>query len=199
MKRLLLLASLSIALVACGKDTTGLSASSKRMANPKTDPNAAVQVVEFGDLQCPACKSAYQGIVTPLIEKYGKKIRFDFLHFPLQTLHQYALKAAEASECAADQGKFWEFLDTDYVNQEKLNTDMLSQWAKDLGLDTNLFGRCLSSGIKKDEILAEYKKGQGVGVNGTPTFFVNGKKVDAGLAELSAAIDASLANPGQKL
>jgi protein-disulfide isomerase len=201
MKRLLpLIASASFILVACGVDTTGLSAKSSRTAHPETSANAAVQVVEFGDLQCPACKGAHETVVKPLIAKYGKQIRYDYMHFPLQTLHPYALIAAQASECAADQGKFWQFVDTDYTNQDQLNRDIVKQWAKDIGVgDQALFERCLDSGIKKDEILEEYQKGKDVGVQGTPTFFVNGKKVESGLSELSAAIDAALKAPAQKL
>jgi protein-disulfide isomerase len=200
MKRLLpLIASASAVLLTACVDTTGISAESSRTAHPSTSPAAIVTVAEFADLQCPACRSAHESIVKPLIEKYGTKIRYDFMHFPLQTLHPYALRAAEASECAADQKKFWEFIDMNYTNQEKLNQDALAEWAQQLGLDMDLFGRCTDSHIKRDAILDEYQKGKDVGVSGTPTFFVNGKKVDSGLAELSAAIDAALANPGQKL
>jgi protein-disulfide isomerase len=200
MKRLLpiILSASAVLLTAC-TDTTGISAESSRTVHPSTNPGAIVKVVEFADLQCPACRGAHASIVKPLIEKYGMKIRYDFMHFPLQTLHPYALKAAEAAECAADQKKFWEFIDHNYTNQEKLNKDVLKDWAQELGLDVDLFGRCLDSGIKRDGILDEYQKGKGVGVAGTPTFYVNGQKVESGLAEISAAIDTALANPGQKL
>jgi len=198
MKRLLPLLAFSLALVAC-TDTTGISESLKRTAHPATDPNATVHVAEFADLQCPACRGAHETIVKPLIAKYGKKIRYDFMHFPLQTLHRYALEAAQASECAADQGKFWEFVDIDYTNQDELNSETLKRWAKDLGLATDLFDRCLDSGIKRKAILDEYNKGKDAGVNGTPTFFVNGQRVESGLTELSTAIDAALKAPGQKL
>ncbi len=198
--RRFILASLSFAfLAACGVDTTGLSAELKRTSHPGTDANATVQVVEFADLQCPACKAAHETITTPLVAKYGTKIRLDFMHFPLQALHPYALAAAQASECSADQGKFWEFLDVNYMNQKDLNTANLTKWAQSLGLDMDLFDRCLRSGIKKDAILDEYKKGQGVNVRGTPTFFVNGQQVESSAAAIGAAIDAALANPGQKL
>ncbi len=121
MKRLLsLTVFLTLSLAACGTDTTGLSADSSR--GPAGNPNSAVTVTEFGDLQCPACRSAHTLLEKPLIEKYGSQVRFDFLHFPLQTIHPYALKLAEASECAADQEKFWEFLDVAYERQSELET-----------------------------------------------------------------------------
>lgn len=200
MKRFLPIATAAAALVlsAC-VDTTGISAELKRTSHPSTDPAAIVKVVEFADLQCPACKSAHTAIVKPVIEKYGKKIRYDFMHFPLRTIHPFALSAAEASECAADQGKFWEFVDLDFQNQEKLNKLVLSEWARTLGLDMDLFTRCLDSGIKRDAILEEYNKAKGVGVTGTPTFFVNGQKVESSAAAIGAAIDAALAAPGQQL
>ena len=200
MKRLLpIIVSVSaLALAAC-VDTTGLSDTLSRTAHPNTDPNAAVQVAEFADLQCPACRAAHDQIVKPLIAKYGKKIRYDFMHFPLRTMHPYALSAAEASECAADQGKFWEFVDLNYANQDKLNKDVFAEWGQQLGLEADTFDRCIRSGIKRDAILEEYEQGKQVGVAGTPTFYVNGQKVESGMEELSKAIDAALASPTQRL
>jgi protein-disulfide isomerase len=191
--------SASLLLSACGVDTTGLSADSSRSINPQTSANAAVTVTEYGDLQCPACGSAYPLIVKPIIEKYGQKIAFEFKHFPLQTLHQYALLEAQAAECAADQGKFWEFVDLAYTKQSELNRDAPAAWAKSLGLDMTLFGRCVDSGIKKKTVLADYTEGKDGGVQGTPTFFVNGKHVESDVAAIGAAIDAALATPTQQL
>ncbi len=188
-----------VALTACGVDTTGLSAASSKPVNPKSNPNAVVSVVEYGDLQCPACKGAYTLVVGPVLEKYGSQIRFEFRQFPLSSLHQYAMEAAEASECAADQGKFWEFVDTDYTHQDQLNSAMLTQWGKDVGLDADLFDRCRRSHIKRPTILAEYDAGQKLGVNGTPTFFVNGQIVPSTLTDIGAAIEAAAGNPGIKL
>ncbi len=197
MKRLLLLGSvvLSLGLAACGVDTTGLKPESSR--GPAGNANAAVTVVEFGDIQCPACRGAYLTLEKPLLEKYGQQIRFDFKHFPLQALHPYALELAQASECAADQGKFWEFIDVAYTNQldlEKLGHNAASTWAGGLGIDMDLFNRCVSSHIKKDTVLADYDEGTKAEVQGTPTFFVNGQKTEATMEALSAAIDAGLQN-----
>lgn len=179
-------------LAGCGVDTTGLSAESSRTA--KGPASALVTVSEFGDLECPACKAAHDIITKPLLAKYGSRIRFEFRHFPLQSIHRYALEAAQASECAADQGKFWEFLDMDYANQADLSSSALRDWAKQMSLDVELFDRCVRSGIKKDTILADYAAGEGAGVNSTPTYFINGTKTSANTLEaISAAVDAALA------
>lgn len=181
-------------LSACSNiDTTGISAGSSRGPHPKTNPNASVIVTEFGDLQCPACRGA-QPIVKQIIEKYGTQIKLEFKHFPLQAIHTYTMLDAEASECAADQGKFWEYEQLAYDKQPDLNNDAPTEWAKSLGLDMNLFGRCTSSHIKKSEILADYDEGIKLGVNGTPTFFVNGQKVQNTIDSIGATIDASLSN-----
>ena len=185
-------------LSACNVDTTGISASSSRKPNPKTNPNAIVTVEEFADLQCPACRGA-QPLVKQIIDKYGQQIRFDFKHFPLRSIHQYTFVAAEAAECAADQGKFWEFEELAYEKQPDLNTKTPTEWAKSLGLDMELFDRCTRSHIKKSEIMADYDEGQKKGVQGTPTFFVNGKKVESKLDTLSAAIDEASKGAMQRL
>ena len=182
----------AIALSACGVDTTGLSAESSRY--PMGMPSSAVIVMEYADLQCPACKATSEQIVKPLMEQYGSRIRLDFKHFPLQGLHAFALEAAMASECAADQGKFWEFIDLSYANQQKLSSTALREWATTLQLDGPLFERCVSSGIKKKTVLADYAEGDTLGVNSTPTFFVNGKKVVIQQTDdLKTAVEAALA------
>ncbi len=180
----------SIAFVACGVDTTGLSAVSSRL--PLGSANAGVLVQEFADLQCPACKTANSLITKPMLQKYGSSIRLEFKHFPL-TQHEYAIEAAQALECAADQGKFWQYLDLAYERQDSLSSAALRELATVLGLDASLFDRCLSSGIKKDVVLADFAAGEKIGIDQTPTYFVNGVKVtDASYAGVSAAIEAAL-------
>lgn len=179
-----------ILFTACGVDTTGLNPESSR--TPKGSVTALVTVMEFGDIQCPSCKSAHTLINKPLTEQYGDRIRFEFKHFPLRAMHPYALEAAEASECAADQRKFWEFVDLAYENQQSLSSSALREWAKVLGLDEALFDRCVKSNIKEDTILADYKEGEEKGVGGTPTYFVNGTKVASTLEDISAAVDAAI-------
>ena len=200
MKHPLILLSLSLlTLTACGVDTTGLSAASSKTISPKSNANATVSVVEYGDLQCPACQGAYMLIDKPLLEQSGSFIQFSFKQFPLTSLHQYAMEAAEASECAADQGKFWDFLDIDYTNQKDLNSAALDTWAQTLGLDMKLFDRCRQSHIKQKAIQAEYDQGDALGVHGTPTFFVNGKQVESTLGAIWDEVKKDSGSMGAKL
>lgn len=182
-------------LVAC-VDTTGLSKESAKV--PRGNANG-ILVEEFGDLQCPACQAAHTAINEPLLQQYGNQIRFEFKQFPLQSIHRYALEAAMASECAADQGKFWEYVDTVYENQKELSARSLKSWAATLELDTDLFNRCLDSEIKEDVVIVDYEEGKGRGVAGTPTYFVNGKRVETDVPKLGAAIEAALAGAMQRL
>lgn len=198
MKRFLTLSVLSLSLAAC-VDTTGLSAESSRPVHPATSENAVVTVVEYADLQCPACKAAHSLLVDPLVEKYGTQIRYEYRHFPLMSIHRYAMDAAQASECAADQGKFWEFVDMAFENQDSLGPQALDQWGQELGLDADLYGRCRKSGIKRDLVQASYDEGREMGVSGTPTFFVNGQRVESTIEALSAAVDAGLGSAGSRL
>jgi len=190
MRSILPLFALSFLLSAC-VDTTGLTKTSSKQ--PKGNPTAAVIVQEFADIQCPACKAAQEQVTTPLLAKYGNQIRFEFKHFPLRTIHPYAFEAAQAAECAADQRKFWEFIDMAYEKQRELKSDALRAWGAALGLDVDLFDRCIRSDFKSDIVLSDFKEGEARGVTGTPTFFVSGMKVPSTIADLSVAIDQALA------
>ncbi len=188
-----LAAVVSLSLLALGAcvDTTGLSATSSR--TPAGNPSSAIIVSEYADLQCPACQAANEIIKKPLLAKYGQVVRFDFKHFPLKSIHRNAFEAAQAAECAADQGKFWEFIDAAYVNQKQLSSSALRTWAGELKLDGALFDRCVASGIKADAVNADYNQGSKIGVNSTPTFFVNGTRVTSNTLEaVSAAIDEAV-------
>lgn len=190
--------ALVLLLAAC-VDTTGLNGDLHTPPNPKSNASGAVLVQEYGDLECPACKAAYLQLNPELLKEYGKDIRFEFVHFPLQSLHPYAMAAAEASECAADQGKFWEFVDTDYNHQEDLDPAHIDQWAKGLGLDMDTFDRCTKSHIKRSAIQKSYDAGAALGVMGTPTYMVNGKPVEATMDALGAAIKQALQTQIQHL
>jgi protein-disulfide isomerase/rhodanese-related sulfurtransferase/uncharacterized membrane protein len=132
---------------------------------------APLTVVEFGDFECPGC-----GHIEPQVEEmlaqYGNRIRFVFRQFPLRDMHPYAETAAEASECAAEQGKFWEAHNRFYAEQDDLTEPALDRYATELGLDTNKFDACLASGDTKARVEADLDDGRAVGVKGTPTFFV---------------------------
>lgn len=166
---------------------------------PRGNPDGLVTILEYSDLQCPACRSAHFGVSMPILEKYGTVVRYEFKHFPLRSLHRFAMDVAESSECAADQGKFWEFVDLAFEDQANLSYDALLDWAESLGLDVPLFERCWKSHKKRDTVLSDYDEGRALGVSGTPSFFVNGEKVPVGFDTLSAAIDKIVGVYGQRL
>ncbi len=195
MKRTIFTAlAVTLLLVGC-QDTTGLSKDSSR--TPRGNPNAAVTVTEFGDIQCPACKAAHESVNAALLTQFGDQIRFDFKHFPLRSIHRYALEAAMASECAADQGKFWQFIDYAYEHQEEMDIDAIEKWGTDLALDTELYKRCWKSQIKKTTVMADYQEGIKLNVSGTPTYFVNGQQVATN--QLTQAVQAALDQFNQRL
>src|SRR3989344_6222357 len=137
--------------------------------------DAKVTIVEFSDFQCPACGAAHP-VVKQVIKEYGDRILFVYRHFPLLATHQYALKAAEAAEAAGEQGKFWEYHDLLFENQESLKTQDLKRYAQELELDTAKFNEALDSGKFKDKVTTDMDDGEKLGVSSTPTFFINGQK-----------------------
>lgn len=146
------------------------------------EEGAKVTIVEFSDFQCPYC-AGYATETFPQIEKEyidTGKVRYIFHNFPL-TFHQYAQKAAEASECAGEQDKFWEMHDKIFANQEKITIADLKQYATALGLDSTDFNSCLDSNKFKDKVQADLELGESVGVSGTPAFFINGRLVAGAL------------------
>jgi protein-disulfide isomerase len=198
MKRFLSIAVLTVALAAC-IDTTGISPEAETHVHPLTNPNAAVILSEFADLQCPSCKAAHESLLPVILQKYGTQIRYEFHHFPILSLHHFAMDAAEGAECAADQGKFWEFVDMDFTNQADMSRANIQKWGESLVADTDLYNRCRTSHIKRKAIMAQYDAGKAAGVTGTPTFFVNGQRVPSTVEALSAAIDEALGTAGARL
>ncbi len=186
-------------LSACSVDTTGISAESNRPPHPRSNVNSSVVVTEFIDLQCEACRAAQTRVIKPLLEQYGSQMRYEVKHFPIFPNHRYSKEAAEAAECAADQGKFWEFEEMDYENQDDLSPAAISKWAKDLGLDMDLFERCRKSDIKMAIVEASQQEGRQLGVNGTPTFFVNGKEVESTIEAIGAAIQEAASGSAMRL
>ncbi len=141
----------------------------------KGPANAPVTIVEYSDFQCPFC-----GRATPTIEavtkKYGDKVRLIYKHFPL-SFHPNAQPAAEASECAGEQGKFWQFHDKLFANQETLSADNYKLWAKELGLDLTKFNSCVDTRKYQQKVQTQFSQGSADGVSGTPTFYINGKQI----------------------
>lgn len=168
--------------------------------HPSLGPkDAPVTMVEFTDFQCPFCKST-QATVKQLREKYGDKIRFVHMDFPL-SFHSHALDAAKAARCANDQGKFWEFHDSLFENQGKLSATDLKATAKTLGLNTKEFDSCFDKGTHLAAIKADSEAGSKLGVDGTPAFFIDGRQITGAqpLPQFVQVIDEELANgAGQK-
>lgn len=155
--------------------------------------DAPLTLVEYGDYQCSYCGEAYP-IVKRVQKKFGTKLRFVFRNFPLTESHPDALHAAHAAEAAALQQKFWEMHDTLYENQENLDDDALLGYAASLKLNTKQWERDFSSAKVADVIQKDFNSGVRSGVNGTPTFFINGVRHDDSFAygALVAALQHAL-------
>jgi len=139
--------------------------------------DAKVTIVEFSDFECPFCVDFYQQTYAQLKKDYGDKIRFAFRHFPLD-MHPNAKKAALASECAREQDKFWEYHDVLFENQKDLSAAALQQYAQKVGIaDLSRFSQCLETEKYKAKIEADTQAGLDYGIDGTPTFFVNGRRI----------------------
>ncbi len=146
----------------------------------KLDPvrgpdDALVEIVEFSNFQCPFCLRASETLTT-LRNRYGSQIRFVYKDYPLPS-HADAFKAAEAGNCANEQGKFWEFHDKLFESQSALDVMTLKEYAGELGLDETAFASCLDSGRFAGEVQRDIAIGQSYGVSATPAFFINGRAV----------------------
>lgn len=139
--------------------------------------DAAVTIIEFSDFQCPYCGRFFQQTLPQLMAQYGDRIRFVYRDFPLDQIHPFARGAAIAAECADDQGKFWEYHDLLFSNQQALSGADLKSYADRLGLDTEAFAACVDDSRYNDEVNADLRDGLQAGVTGTPTFFINGRRV----------------------
>lgn len=134
--------------------------------------DAKVTIVEFSDFQCPFCSRAI-GAADQAVKAYPDKVKLVFRHFPLD-FHENAPKAAEASACADEQGKFWEMHDILFANQGALEVPLLEKHAATAKLDAAKFKECLSSGRMAAKVAGDMAAGRQAGVNGTPAFFING-------------------------
>lgn len=142
---------------------------------PKGNPNSEVVLIEFSDFQCPFCKRAIP-IIDEILNEYEEDVIFYYRNFPL-TIHENSFIAAEAAECANEQDKFWEYHDILFENQNNLGKENLKIYAQELGLDQNQFNNCLNAGKFKQDIERDIRDGQAMGIEGTPTFFINGRKI----------------------
>ena len=159
-------------------------------------PTAPVTLLEYGDYECPYCGAAYP-IVKHIQQQLGDQLRFVFRNFPLSTVHPHAQQAAEAAEAAGAQGKFWEMHDTLYEHQQALDDTYLLQYARSLHLDLPRFERDLLTHTFAERVREDFSSGMRSGVNGTPTFFINGLRHDGAydLETLLAAIMRAAALP----
>lgn len=153
--------------------------------------DAKVYLVEFSDFQCPAC-GAFKPFVDELKTSYKDKLLFVYRHFPLQQ-HQFAKQSAFAAEAAGEQGKFWEMYDFLFTNQEKLSEEKIAEGVKTLGLDQKKYDEAVKSEKVKSKIEKDLSDGQRFGVTGTPTFYLNGQKLElASFSDLKRAVDEAL-------
>lgn len=157
---------------------------------------AKVVIVEYGDFQCPFC-ARHHPTMTSIKEKYGDDVAWVFRHYPL-SFHQNAVPSANASECASEQGKFWEYADAMIEDQDTLNgsgtlkDDYYVGVAKTLGLDTGKFTTCLEDNKYQSVVDADMKGAQSVGVSGTPATFINGQLVTGSSGKSVGAAPASV-------
>jgi protein-disulfide isomerase len=158
------------------------------------NPKAPVILVEYGDYQCPHCGHAYP-IVKRVQDHFGDKLGFVFRNFPLNEIHPAAESAAETAEFAATKGKFWEMHDAIFEHQRNLSDDSLMSLAKQLGLSPTELRDAWSAETFTPRVKSDFVGGARSGVNGTPTFFINGHRHDANFEfeDLVEAINAALA------
>jgi protein-disulfide isomerase len=166
----------------------------------KGDLHAPVILVEYGDFQCPHCGAAYP-IVKKIEKDYKDKMAFVFRHFPLAEIHPFAQAAAVASEAAANQGKFWQMHALIFENQQSLGLEMLLQLAESLKLDMKRFEHDFKDPKMFKKVEDQFESGIVSGVNGTPSFYINGVKYNDSYDydSLTSAIDRAISeNPVSK-
>jgi protein-disulfide isomerase len=156
--------------------------------------DAPVTLVEYGDYECPSCGAAYP-VVKQLQRRLGDDLRFVFRDFPLTQIHPHAEAAAEAANSAGDQGAFWDYHDLLFENQEALTRRDLIRYARELKLDLDQFTEELEDHTNLDRVRQDFESGIESGVNGTPTFFINGTRYDgpAEFEEMLAALNEARA------
>lgn len=158
----------------------------------KGPADAKVTIIEFSDYQCPYC-SRGEATMKQIEEAYGSDVRIVFRDFPL-SFHENAQKSAEAAQCANEQGKYWEYHDKLFANQNALDTASLKSYAVELGLDTQKFNSCVDTSKYAEEVKKDINDGKAAGVQGTPAFFINGRLVSGAqpFANFKKIIDEEL-------
>lgn len=151
------------------------------LAHIKGNQDSEIKLVEYSDLECPAC-AAFQPALNTILAEYGDKISFEYKHFPL-SIHRNSIPAALAAEAAGLQGKFFEYHDLLFANQQTWASSNNAsanfiKYAQDLELDVPTFKRQMNSSVLRDKIKDEFNEGRELNVTGTPSFFLNGKKME---------------------
>jgi protein-disulfide isomerase len=139
--------------------------------------NAPVTIVEFSDFECPFSRQAFP-IIRETTNTFGGKVLYQYRHFPISEIHANAENAVLASECANEQGKFWPYHDKLFQNQDNLAIDSLKAYAAEIGLDEVQFANCFDSGKYESKIKRDRADGLFTGVRGTPTWFIDGVKIE---------------------
>lgn len=166
----------------------------------KANTNSSVVLAEYSDFQCPAC-ATWKSLIDLVIEKYGKDIRFEYRDFPLQSIHKRAFGAAKAAEAAGRQGKFWEMHDLLFANQSTWSESLgfesiIKKYATELKLNTDQFMDDYNSKVVSDIVQSDIVKGNKLGINATPTLYLNNEKIQPQSEEdfyklIEEAIDSS--------
>jgi protein-disulfide isomerase len=160
--------------------------------------NAPVTVIEFSDFQCPFCLRVVPTLKR-LREAYGDRVRIVWKDFPLTSIHPQAFKAAEAGQCAREQGKFWDYHDRLFANQQALQPEFLKKYATELGLDATKFNACLDTAKYAERVQEQMGVGNSLGVSSTPSVFINGRLVSGAhpYETFTAIIDEELQRAGR--
>jgi protein-disulfide isomerase len=158
--------------------------------------DAPVTIIMFSDYQCVYCQKWYGQTLKPLLNDYPNQIRFVYRDFPLSSIHPSATSAAEAANCAGDQNKYWEFFDELFSSTETLGDQAIQNHALAIGLDMDPFNVCLTSHKYQSEVEADFTYAANLGVQSTPTFFVNGLAVVGAqpYSVFSSLVDQELGN-----
>ncbi len=165
-----------------------LSPSLEAIDHVRGEPGAPLELMMFGDFQCPFCLGAQKSL-RRVRERLGERLLFGFRHLPIPERHPLAMEAAEASEAAAAQGRFWEYHDALYAAQPKLSRETMLEVGKELGLDAERMAAELDSGAHRDRIERDLASAEASGATGTPTFFVNGERF-YGAYDASSLVEA---------
>lgn len=135
---------------------------------------APITIIEFSDYECPYCRQWHSEVYTKLLDTYGDQIRFVYRDFPLESIHVNAKPAAEAANCANEQGFFWEYHDLLFSMELGLSSEAYQEYANQLGMDEEAFQECVESGRYQQEVQSDFDFAANLGVRSTPTFFING-------------------------